>query len=134
MPLVQQRFAGDCQVACLAMFLGVAYDEVVKHVWGSELIQGLADGRDKHIAALFEVEIGAKDTSKLKRKSPAVLTVPSLNDPNGSRHVVYWDGKRIFDPLQGVQGKKTYTNQRAWKLATEGFQRVARRKQTAPAN
>ena len=130
----QQRFAGDCQVACLAMFLDVSYDEVVKHVWGSELIYGLADGRDKYIAALFEVEIGAKDTSKLRRKNPAVLTVPSLNDPNGSRHVVYWDGKRVWDPLQGVEGKKTYTNQRAWKLAAEGFQRVHRRKRKASAN
>lgn len=127
MSLIRQRFNGDCQVCCLAMFLSVDYETVAKHVWGSELVFGLADSRAEHIASLFEVEIVRRDVSKLRRRSPAVLTVPSLNNTDGSLHVVYWDGKRIWDPNHGVTGKKTYTNQRAWEVATEGFQRVRKK-------
>jgi hypothetical protein len=34
---IQQKFAADCAVACLAMFLGVEYEDVLRHVSGHEL-------------------------------------------------------------------------------------------------
>jgi hypothetical protein len=32
MTLIQQKFAADCAVACLAMFLGLEYEDVLRHV------------------------------------------------------------------------------------------------------
>lgn len=124
---VQQRFSGDCQLCCLAMFLGVSYEEVVKHVWGNELVHGLRDERTEYILGLFEADVVIRDVNRLDRSQPAVLTVPSLNHYDGGRHVVYWDGERVWDPNQGVPGKKTYTNQAAWEAATKGYQSAGRR-------
>lgn len=121
--LIQQRFTSDCAVACLAMFLGVDYEEIVKHCTGYELVNnGLANAREAYIARMFKVELEFLDRTKLDRKKPAVLTVPSLNSETGATHALYWNGKRIFDPNQGRQGKRTYTNQSAWEVVIDGYQ------------
>jgi hypothetical protein len=128
MTLIQQKFAADCAVACLAMFLGVEYEDVLRHVGGHELtLGGLTNNREAYIARLFEVEISFLDRTKIDRSKPAVLTVPSLNSKTGLTHAVYWDGTRIYDPNQGRKGKKSYTNQAAWEVAIDGYQWLTRK-------
>lgn len=34
----------------------------------------------------------------------AVLSVNSLNN-NGGSHAVYWDGEKVYDPQEGIEGK-----------------------------
>lgn len=123
--LIQQRFTSDCAVACLAMFLGVDYEAIVRHCTGYELVlNGLANAREAYIAKMFEVDLIFLDRTKLKKRKPAVLTVPSLNSDKGATHALYWDGKRIYDPNYGRSGKRTYTNQSAWEVVIEGYQRA----------
>jgi hypothetical protein len=125
---IQQKFTADCAVACLAMFLGVEYEDVLRHVSGHELtLVGLTNSREAYIARLFEVEIYFLDRTKIDRFKPAVLTVPSLNSKTGLTHAVYWDGTRIYDPNQGRKGKESYTSQAAWKVAIDGYQRLTRK-------
>jgi hypothetical protein len=66
MTLIQQKFAADCAVACLAMFLGVEYEDVLRHIGGHELtLRGLTNSREAYIAQLFEVEISFLDRTKI---------------------------------------------------------------------
>ena len=53
---IQQKFTADCAVVCLAMFLGVEYEDVLRHVSGHELTLGGLTMRLSYIARLFEVE------------------------------------------------------------------------------
>jgi hypothetical protein len=77
MTLIQQKFAADCAVACLAMFLGVEYEDVLRHVGGHELtLGGLTNSREAYIAQLFEVEISFLDRTKIDRSKPAVFDCP----------------------------------------------------------
>jgi hypothetical protein len=65
MTLTQQKFTADCAVACLAMFLGVEYEDVLRHVDGHELtLGGLTNSREAYIARLFEVEISFLDRTR----------------------------------------------------------------------
>jgi hypothetical protein len=125
---IQQKFAADCAVACLAMFLGVEYEDVLRHVGGHELtLGGLTNYREAYIARLFQVEISFLDRIKIDRSKPAVLTVPSLNSKTGLTHAVYWDGTRVYDPNQGRESKKSYTSEAAWEVAIKGYQRLIRK-------
>jgi len=122
---VQQKFNSDCAVACMAMFLDVDYEDVVRHCAGYELVScGLTNHRERYIAGLFEVEIVFRDRTKLDRSQAAVLTLPSLNSDKPSTHAVYWDGTRVHDPNHGRPGKRIYTNQSAWEVVIDGYQRV----------
>ena len=128
MTLIQQKFTADCAVACLAMFLGVEYEDILRHVNGHELtLGGLTNYREAYIARLFEVEIFFLDRTRIDRSKAAVLTVPSVNSKTGLTHAVYWDGTRIYDPNQGRKGKKSYTSEAAWKVTIDGYQRLTRK-------
>ncbi len=120
---ITQRFEYDCAVCCLAMFLGVEYDAIVRHSTGYELtLSGLTNDREKFIAGLFDVEIKFRDRGRIDWARPAVLTLPSLNAARLGTHTVYWDGKRAYDPNDGRPGKKAYSNQQARELAIDGYQ------------
>lgn len=122
---IQQRFTSDCAVACMAMFLGVDYEDVAAHCTGYELVRhGLPNSRERYIADLFEVEIVFRDRSLVDWSRPAVLTVPSLNSPKGGTHAVYWDGTRAWDPNHGREGRKSYSNQAAREMAIEAYQKA----------
>jgi hypothetical protein len=41
---------------------------------------------------------------------PALLSIVSLNHPPHGRHLVYYDGTRIYDPQEGRRGKKFATS------------------------
>lgn len=121
--MIQQRFNADCAVACLAMFLGVEYEEVAKHCTGWELVRdGMPNFRGKHLASLFKAAIVFLDPAMLDRARPAVLAVPSLNEAGGT-HALFWDGTRVFDPNEGREGKFIYDRAEvAWARAIEGYQ------------
>lgn len=121
---VQQRMPADCAVATLAMFLGLTYEDIAKHCAGYELaIQGLSWSREEYIFGLFETPVAVYDRSLIDWSQPAILSVPSLNEPDGGTHSVYWDGTRAWDPQMGRPGKGVYSNQRAKEFALVGIQR-----------
>jgi hypothetical protein len=41
---------------------------------------------------------------------PTLLSIVSLNHPPNGRHLVYYDGRRIYDPQEGRRGKKFATS------------------------
>lgn len=122
---IQQRMEADCAVAALAMFLGKRYEDIARHCTGAELVQyGLAWSRERHIAGLFGIAVEVVDVSLLDWRRSAILTVPSLNDPAGGTHAVYWDGRRAWDPQKGREGYAAYSNQRAKVSTLTGIRRV----------
>ena len=51
MTLIQQKFGADCAVACLAIFVSVEYEDVLRHVSGHELtLSGPTNSREAYIA------------------------------------------------------------------------------------
>lgn len=124
---VQQKFDADCVVACLAMFLGVEYEEIATHCKGYEIVKfGVSDSVSKRICGMFKIEIEPLHPTVMDWAEPAILTVPSLNQvvdgqTNGT-HAIYWDGKRVYDPQKGRKGRKTYTNQAAREYCLYGQQ------------
>lgn len=122
---IQQRMPADCAIAALAMFLGKSYEDIARHCSGAELVQyGLPWPRERHICSLFKVDVEVVDVSLLNWKRAAILTVPTLNEPGGGTHAVYWDGRRAWDPQKGRPGKATYSNQRARAFALTGIRRA----------
>lgn len=117
--LIQQRTPSDCVLACIAMAAGAeSWDAVWKKEdadavvasrgvscfdydkWGERV--GLAfdylsvyDGHDQKVLRF------------LLRGQQAILSVNSLNNDGGS-HGIYWDGRRIWDPNDGVPGKLAF--------------------------
>ena len=123
---VQQRMPADCAVAALAMFLGVAYEDIARHCTGAELVDsGLTWIRENHILHLFKTPCDVFDRRVMDWSESAILSVPSLNEAEGVTHSVYWDGRRVWDPQQGREGKLTYTNQMAREVAITGIQRAS---------
>lgn len=122
--LIQQRMPADCAVAALAMFLNVTYEDVAIHCSGAELVRsGLSWVRENHILGLFQVECDVFAPSVIDWVQPAILSVPTLNEPEGGTHSIYWDGKRVWDPQTNRKGKSWYTNQMAKELVISGIQR-----------
>ncbi len=122
---IPQRMPADCAVAALAMFLGVTYEDIARHCTGSELVDsGMPWVRENHILHLFKAPCDVFDRTVMDWSSPAILSVPSLNEAEGVTHSVYWDGSRVWDPQQGRKGKASYTNQLAQELAITGIQRA----------
>ena len=82
--LLRSRYLGrfvvvveGCAVACLAMFLGVEYEDALRHVGGHELtLGGLTNNREAYIARLFEVEISFLDRTKIDRSKASRLDCP----------------------------------------------------------
>lgn len=121
---VQQRMPADCAVATLAMFLGVAYEDIARHCTGAELVDsGLSWSRENHILHLFRKPCDVFDRTVMDWNAPAILSVPSINEAEGVTHSLYWDGNRVWDPQQGRKGKHSYSNQMARELAITGIQR-----------
>lgn len=128
--MIQQRFDADCAAACLAMLLGVTYEQVAQHCAGNQLVRyGVPDFKLIDIARLFDRELVAVDSTLIDWTRPAILTVPSYNTQPGAgsngMHAVFWDGARCHDPNEGRPGKRTYTNQAARRQALDGMQLAA---------
>lgn len=119
--IVKQKGASDCQIATIAMCLGVSYTAVKRkigkktfdHIWKTgtsntdflEILKkfGLHSGVDfKNIPIYYPNDLTVIKELLWHRR--AILSVASLNNHNGS-HALYWDGTKIFDPST----RQTYT-------------------------
>lgn len=114
--LIQQRGDNDCVLASIAMAAGLNawgdiwtnedLESVVKSQGVSDLEPwlnrvGFIRGRDFYeIYTYHEARIAKAFLWKRK----ALISTDSLNNEHGS-HMVYWDGRRIWDPQDGREGK-----------------------------
>lgn len=95
MKIIEQKNIGDCTICCYSMFTGIKYDELFKKFFNkNELIKGVSDNKLKKINKYFGIK-EIKKTSNLE--IPMLLIVDSKNIEN-THHMIYWNGKRIFDP------------------------------------
>lgn len=95
MELVKQEKCGDCGPACVAMVLGCSLNEAkeyLRHEDGQGVTSGQIIGclAGRGVPAIESLEW---PTTKI----PAILTVPSLNNP-GLLHYIVYDGRQILDP------------------------------------
>lgn len=106
--LIQQRTDQDCVIACLAMYTGADYGDVLANV--NRHGKG---GVCLHDAVAYLRKTGfelARRTVWFFESHKAIMDVPSLN-AIGGMHAIYWDGKEIFDPQQGRAGKLFWTRE-----------------------
>lgn len=100
MKLVKQQKRGECGVACLATILEMPLDDVLQHFPDCH-DYGLND--DDMIGFLADHGVPALSSTQWPKshcKVPAIVTVPSLNEP-GYLHYIVWDGKEYLDPSPG---------------------------------
>ena len=112
--LVPQRDGRDCVVCCLAMALGLTYEEILDHLppgcsYFEETDVGL---QTPHAHAILKrncygfkfifPESDPSDGTVMPKvgDEPALITIRSLNR-EGSTHMVYWDGEELYDPSPG---------------------------------
>ena len=119
---IKQRADKDCFLCCLAMTLGISYEEMerrlgrefVSHVAANGLVGskdlatafgGLGLVRELHYRVLYilpeYITTGFLRNILWGRRS--CLQVRSKNYP-GEHHIIYWDGEALHDP----SNKKTY--------------------------
>jgi len=105
---IKQKDENGCGIACLAMWLGMEYEEVRDQYFDDGRFEdrGLTDWDMWRVFSFHHVPIkkwrwkGIEELQGWK----AILGVESLNYP-GAYHYVYWDGEELHDPSPG----KTYT-------------------------
>ena len=113
--LVKQRTGHDCVVCCLAMLTGRAYEDVLAALGDTfDPKRGVCDDHGALERLDFDMAFDAGDRlgeAVVRHRGPlapvyfgrmawgrrALLSVPSLNNPGGW-HMVYYDGRRLFDP------------------------------------
>jgi hypothetical protein len=114
---IQQKSNHDCVLASIAMAVG---KERWEDAWTEEDLQkviesnGISDisswverfGLEeyKHYRHIYVNGDTNRHVKAMLWKRRALLSVESLNTDGGS-HMVYWDGTRVFDPQEGVEGK-----------------------------
>lgn len=124
--LVQQRTTSDCSICCFAMALGRTYEDVIATVGPHfDPAKGLANEyealKDLGLKCKFENGEPTDETEFLVKRRDwcihpqmirswcwgrrAIITVPSLNIEDGF-HVVYYDGKDLFDPSREKRYEK----------------------------
>lgn len=112
---VDQRTDHDCVFCCLAMVLGLTYEQAAARAGAAFMeilnVQGCTDPMEQALYAAFGLK---KEVDFLElRYSPhwasiagvrnllwgrrAMVTVRSKNIPDGF-HMLYWDGNQVFDP------------------------------------
>ena len=105
--LVNQKHDWDCYIACLAMYLDSPYGEILEayhHLIDKKYYNGITDKQASDLLKIAGVKPVIK--SKLIHGVKGIVTVPSLNTEGF--HVIYFDGKRFYDPNHSVEGKKFY--------------------------
>lgn len=117
---IKQRSGNDCVLAAIAMAIGASSWQ---DAWKEEDLQAVIDSRGvsdfepwfarHHIEEYKDyrhlyVHGDTMNTVKaLLWRRRAILSTNSLNNDHGS-HAVYWDGVKVFDPQEGVEGKLAY--------------------------
>lgn len=106
--LINQRHDWDCYIACMAMFLDSPYSNILKaynQLIDNKYYNGITDNQASKLLKIAGINPITK--RKVIKGVKGIVTVPSLNDDNGF-HVIYFDGKRFYDPNHSVEGKKFY--------------------------
>lgn len=130
--LIYQRTDADCGVACLAMALGIGYDDIIREMgttcqkigvtahetilllmrWGWRPVYLITyeaiSGQDEHAGQRLTMTHSQASLLICTKNIPAVLTVQC---PDGGLHAVYFDGWRILCPRRGVMGPADYFEQ-----------------------
>jgi hypothetical protein len=144
---VQQRHKGDCVIAALAMFCKLPYEAIEpvarEHFVDRRRKAGIRDssvilrklgyrqenyasddkpldGREFRSLWLYEYLISPNILRDYCWGRPAMMSVPSLNEKDG-KHMVYYDGHRVWDPQEGRRGKKFYVDYDNKVMPTEAW-------------
>jgi hypothetical protein len=115
--LIRQRTNNDCVLAAIAMAAG---KEKWEDAWTEEDLQAVVASRGISDKTPWLERMGFKEhtdfvdlyvqgeamitVKAMLWNRRALLSVESLNHSHGS-HMVFWDGTRIWDPNEGVDGK-----------------------------
>lgn len=118
--LIQQKSDNDCVLASIAMLAGKErwedlwtpgdLESVIKSRGVSEHGEWLARAGYKEYTDYKEIYCSHIATNYLYAflwRRRALLSVHSLNNENGS-HMVFWDGVKLYDPQDGVEGKLAF--------------------------
>lgn len=98
---VRQRGTGDCGLACLAMMVGMSWDDTLAVVFKGifDHQPGMSDAQ--LMGALgFHFGLNVNKADGWLQVIPGICSVPSLTKP-GRLHYVFWTGRRVMDPQDG---------------------------------
>jgi hypothetical protein len=97
--LIYQRHNSDCAIAALAMYLGKSYDELKHHYTRTERRHaGASIEKTLNVADSYKTYFGVFYGNEFDRTRPALVIVPSRNHVPDGKHMIYWDGQRVYDP------------------------------------
>lgn len=115
--LIQQRGNHDCSLASIAMALGyseweacwtdVDLEEVVASRGVNDIEPWLLKKGLKRLEHWIEVHTyGDRNhhVAAMLWHRPALVSIASLNERHGG-HMVYWDGRTVWDPQSGREGR-----------------------------
>lgn len=127
--LIQQRSGRDCVLASLAMATGKSsWDELWTQadinllysndrpndeVWYERA--GLV--RRKNYMTVYIHAVSNDTVVTLITWRRALISIHSLNEPD-CNHLVYWDGERVWDPNEGLEGKLALRHLRSASIST----------------
>lgn len=117
---IKQRSNNDCVLASIAMAVGASSwedawtEEDLKEVIESHGISDFAPWFARHHVEEWKdyrhIYVNSGNMGVVKAllwQRRAILSTNSLNNDGGS-HAVYWDGTKVYDPQEGVEGKLAY--------------------------
>jgi hypothetical protein len=110
---VKQKTDNDCALASIAMSVNCLWEDL----WTQDDLtqiegKGISDldpwllragyirSEYKYVYTHGSLSIEGHELLWARR---ALVSIRSLNGP--SNHLIYWDGKRVWDPQEGVEGK-----------------------------
>lgn len=103
--MIKQRYPYDCAIACMAMFLGLEWEQVFD-AFGKPTA-GIPINKSAEYLWKNGMDVEWFDQQMPKRK--ALVVVESLNQPP-KRHMIYFDGTNFHDPSTGSLLYRTWSD------------------------
>lgn len=105
--LIKQKYEADCAVACLAMFCGVTYEQLMGCIQFNLNRQEPIKFMNNEEMAKILIQYGHKPMQSytLLPEVKSIICVPSLGTKK-KFHYIYFDGYKIHDP----SNFETYSN------------------------
>ena len=113
MNIINQRTDRDCVIACIAMWTCNPYEEILSAFegkFGDEWLTKYGVTSDQQGELLRYFGIIPVTISTCPTECTGILSFPSLNVPAGG-HALFWSNGKVYDPQNGREGKKFYTNE-----------------------